>query len=875
VLALLFVVPQTAAILAQTSLSVEWSLHPVEASLRLASVAGTLSFFLLLFAVVFPPDPRLEHLRPTGTVAGRLYAAVEALHERAQGSSLRFSGAFLRMLHRMPTSRRRLVGTVVALLGATVTWQLGPAGIVARHDATDMASVWPGLLLGGTGLWVALLPHTFGGDARAVTWGWRVPMRAIGMIACAWVFGQLLWLHADASGSFHDTAPYSLWGVGFLVFLAAVVGRCIDGAAVRSPLPVKVLAAFGAFVVLAIAGSDSLEPDPPPPLIAGGSGAGEDWYAQAQARLDGMSKSDPVLLVAASGGGSRAALFAALTYEALDATPLDEHGAGRTLGDQVLFISSVSGGSLASAYYQHRHAASTEAGAEPAHGASLAALATPLRDESRRLLDQLDAQIAHRRERPDSTRGPSLEYLESYRASFARVGNSLEGWPGSPALGAPWLGNSRFVNAMRADFMAAVLRAVIEPGLSRGESITRLWKSWFGLERLDNRPGSGVDGAPLVLFNATEVEAGRRYVIGLPRLPAGLLGRSVGAMDDAGGERWVTAAEAARLSANFPWGFDVVNLPGRSGAKEQGASDALGIDLLDGGIVDNTGLDSLAVLFEALAPEAGDLGDNTADTPRRTAARSLLATLRERGVILVEIDAGARPSEASSAPGLRELTQPLRALEAAGALAAEATRAENIDRIRAVVDAEGAGSRFYNTVFVCNRVDNVRTAWSLGTHDQAVTILQFLAESQQVIPQLRAARVTLAAHDDISEMQAEADHVASESRAVGVAVLSDFASPEAQEIAQAYVPPIPGPSRWRAREQQAAPPPAEGDNADTAEVDDERRPRDGKRRGKRGKRARDAEDVVEDATQQLTEQAEQRLPVLDQSAGKRKKKKAR
>lgn len=58
---------------------------------------------------------------------------------------------------------------------------------------------------------------------------------------------------------------------------------------------------------------------------------------------------DTAIGLAVSGGGSRAALFAAGAFEAL--ARLKVNGMGRSLLEQVSYISSVSGGSLASAYY--------------------------------------------------------------------------------------------------------------------------------------------------------------------------------------------------------------------------------------------------------------------------------------------------------------------------------------------------------------------------------------------------------------------------------------------------------------------------------------------------------------------------------------------
>ena len=65
--------------------------------------------------------------------------------------------------------------------------------------------------------------------------------------------------------------------------------------------------------------------------------------------LTPVNSEDTVIGLAVSGGGSRAALFAAATFEALAQLKLE---AGPTsVLDRVSYISSVSGGSLASAYY--------------------------------------------------------------------------------------------------------------------------------------------------------------------------------------------------------------------------------------------------------------------------------------------------------------------------------------------------------------------------------------------------------------------------------------------------------------------------------------------------------------------------------------------
>lgn len=429
---------------------------------------------------------------------------------------------------------------------------------------------------------------------------------------------------------------------------------------------------------------------------------------------------------------------------------------------RILLISSVSGGSLASAYYQHAVVDGKGLGSRnELRNVRVEALGNAMRSESGALVRRAMTKFGEAKD-------PAMRDLVVH---FQAVDQQVGAWPGRAITEAPWLATSAFLDDMGSDFMAAVLRAVVEPDLSRGAAITRLWISRFGLGELDNAPGQA-PAAPLVLYNSTDVESGTRFVVGLPRLPAGLFGRSVGAMDDAEGKTWVSAAQAARLSANFPWGFDVVRLP------HQGS-----VELLDGGIVDNTGVDTFATLFERLAlaeHEAPPFSDSQAEKARR-----ILAKLRERGVLFVEIDAGARPSEGAGAGSLLAgFTRPLRALDAAGANSAFAARDENIDRVRSIVNSGADDGRFVHLTWVCNRIDNVQTAWSLGTRDQAVTTLQFLAEQHRLAPALRDLQQGFGV--DHAAFQASVDAEVMRTREMQIEVAST-AAPETRERASTAV----------------------------------------------------------------------------------------
>ncbi|HEY7204571.1 MAG TPA: patatin-like phospholipase family protein [Methylomirabilota bacterium] len=63
---------------------------------------------------------------------------------------------------------------------------------------------------------------------------------------------------------------------------------------------------------------------------------------------------DLLVGVAISGGGSRAAIFAAAVLEALARTPVKDAGGQRSVLERVQYISSVSGGSLATGYFAAR-----------------------------------------------------------------------------------------------------------------------------------------------------------------------------------------------------------------------------------------------------------------------------------------------------------------------------------------------------------------------------------------------------------------------------------------------------------------------------------------------------------------------------------------
>ena len=357
------------------------------------------------------------------------------------------------------------------------------------------------------------------------------------------------------------------------------------------------------------------------------------WFGQLVARLDEIPNDQPVVLVAASGGGSRAAITAALVYEELARMPVT---ADRTLADNVLLISSVSGGSLATAYFL------THASAATARAAT-----------------RFDPQT------------------------------------------------NEFVREMGTDFMAPLLRGVLNLRQERGSAVAAFWRDRYHWEDITDT-SARAKGRPLAVFNATHVQSGARVGFGIPALPAGLLSPALVAEElDPGLE--LDLADAVRMSANFPYGFEHAVL----GADPETGKAA---EIIDGGVVDNTGLDTLALLLEGVQRATTAPAPTEAAQKRRLLSQRARAGLLQRGILVLEIDAGARPSEPTGlAAHFPSFSKPLEAMSRAGHFNGGALRAQHLARLRAALPTGGAPAvvGVVRAGFDCNSQGDVITAWAL------------------------------------------------------------------------------------------------------------------------------------------------------------------
>jgi hypothetical protein len=513
-------------------------------------------------------------------------------------------------------------------------------------------------------------------------------------------------------------------------------------------------------------GMDTVETTRSDPKIT----AEADWLRYLDQRLDALPDDDgPVVLVAASGGGSRAAMFTALVLDAM-MTHIDPQGdlvtvlpedaaipKGHVLSardpkrpmlrDRIALISGVSGGSLATAYFRHAQSAASNPFRRSLQNTVESELIV-------RMNEQVD-YFTQEYQRDHPTEDPSSQVWECIRhycrsLSDRSPNKKLLAWPVSSA----------FVDEMCTDFMAPLLRGMMMTSLERGQYVSRFWEKRF--EWPSNPSYSGNDG-PLMLLNASEVRRGTRLVIGYPPIATGLLLESLSdhgkdrsatlrpeaprslealpldatekilatsALHSAYTER-VSLADGVRLSANFPYGFSVARM--RDFDEAHGLPE---IHVLDGGIVDNTGIDSLRHVLRALANLAED--DRPERAPLKAKARTILEKLRKRGVLLIEIDSGAKMGKpgwlASKVPAVSE---PLQCLNNAAYVGPHFSKEMFLDaEFNDILGGTEDNVAFRRLTFICNHSDDVMTAWSLGPQDKASVLVQFLFELEVNLKQM-------------------------------------------------------------------------------------------------------------------------------------------
>ncbi len=524
-------------------------------------------------------------------------------------------------------------------------------------------------------------------------WGPFPPSLRFAIVVAGWLLlGQAVW-HSVYSGGLASSRIATIWAVGMLGVLLLGLGRLVDGW-VADPwrrLPVALMAApFLTYATAWMLQRDHLA-DSAPPANA------DDWYAAALARLQAIPKDGPVLLVAASGGGSHAATFGTLVLETLsqppdqlfayaDATHTVPTHFSHPLSDYVWMLSGVSGGSVAVAHHVATHYGNGGRG-----------------------------QI-----------GTGAEMLNGYRSAFAP-----QGVPSDVGRLTGNLLRTHQLDDVLADFNAPALLGMLSPVSTRGSTLASFWNAQYGWESSFRAPSTVP--RPLVIFNATLAASGRRLMIGEPPIPQSLLSSwllsrpadipmtaisRITPVSLASISPTVrpTIGTAVRMSASFPWGMDMatVTTPAVPGGGDRPDLPARDLVVGDGGMVDNTGTASLTDILRGLRAESVQNAD----------AREILHELDERGVVVVEIDSGAKPVPERGI--LARVLEP--ALGPADALnSADYTRERMAVMLRRR-DLSGIISRSSWAAFAyCpkNAADTITTAWALGPQEKATLLQQF------------------------------------------------------------------------------------------------------------------------------------------------------
>ena len=467
-----------------------WNVH--DDWLR-AALFGVFVIFLGLFTLVaaflvVPLDSDSSRASAKETT-GKILQFIDRIYEKIPGSRLweRITDALMAIAERLSEGRQILLGSLlVACAVGLVFLPLAQQERTGWQGALSQRLAY-GLLLVGYALWY-LIPAT-----ESAKRGFAVVRRALGrylfLVTIAFLAGELLWRLPDWLPSLASFRYYTIWALAFLLFLLVGTARIIDAVPQRS---IKWLSVVAFILYLGIYPGPTLDPGVVPEGHSAHGDAGI-WFNRMQARIAAMPPG-PVIFVAASGGGSRAALFTglvleALSHEALDTPSGEGEGGKHTLDQNIALISAVSGGGLASAYYLN-HALDGHRTVVVPRGF--------LHDEVGDLTHQMAVEYyARYREKYDrevaEASTESLQDRDLRLAAFERTAEETKNLPSQASPRAPWLFTSAFVDDMATDFMAPLLRGVFLPWLERGNSVAGFWAERFGLDSVRQRsdPGAG------------------------------------------------------------------------------------------------------------------------------------------------------------------------------------------------------------------------------------------------------------------------------------------------------------------------------------------------------------------------------------------------
>ncbi len=703
------------------------------------------------------------------------------------------------------------------------------SGVWLLSAYTLASSTTPYLLFGGfaqmVGLWLLAaatwmaLGYRRWGDSNQASAErkqgfaaiWPSLGRVLSWIAMLGLLVELCWATAAAEVPMASFRLYTVSSIIHFAMLCIVFAALADLIQTHSIIPARwVFLPLVLTVVLTSGASTVADPPPPPRARAAMPDSAAvrpptGWIDALEQRIDQIPPG-PIVLVAASGGGSRAALFTSLILQMMAREPFprlpqlipsqQQDTDPGNWADRIAMISSVSGGSLASARYAFSNYDA---------GATIDELKYTTRSELiHESLDSLQAmrQDAHNfnpaaRCGSESDGDPRTDIVREADCDMQQLIEAVERVQNEPtALVDDAIHDvvrtaftSRLADEMSMDFMAPMLRGFITPSASRGNGLYHFWNHQFDWHDISQHSTPYDRTRPLLLLNASDADTGQRVTVGFPPLDPGFLPGALElsvldtdltrgdfdpvALSDFSAEPIdLSLARAVRLSSNFPFGFNVNEFSDDSQPPLIATADAKRhqrtLRLMDGGVVDNSGFDSLHAVFESLAVLA----------ERNPEGREsiLLNRIRGRGVVIVEIDSGAKPKRHVQGIGASFLSLPINGLSNAS----YTNSLRNVDRLQSELrdilsiqhndslaanlfdpnasyttdlDIDFTGQQLIAAVatmtpslnpiaetpqimhfkFVCSKIEQensaVMTAFALGPSDKAIVTNMFLIET--------------------------------------------------------------------------------------------------------------------------------------------------
>ncbi|GAA4465844.1 hypothetical protein GCM10023156_54080 [Novipirellula rosea] len=429
---------------------------------------------------------------------------------------------------------------------------------------------------------------------------WRRTGEVLSILLVSTLLLELVWVAVETSETF-EMSVYTVWAFLMLGFAGTLLAALLDFLYRNTYWPWRLITVLAFLLVVSLTSHIDLGPTDVPDVAERlRSVEPVDWVDASLRRLRNEPEG-PVIIVTASGGGSRAALVAALSLEIIE----DEFRQDGQHPACVWLGSGVSGGGLALAahYYPSDWQTSTQ-------------------------------------------------------------------------------------DAVTRDYLGPIFRGFLTPFSNRGESLTAYWDRAFPWQSIDQ---TSLDASkPLLAFGLADIDTGRRVIVGFPRLPKDWFSRWR-LEQTAEGERWtlsdkdhepyslstlqaggtqpnVRLTRAVRMSSSFPFGFEPTRIAAEVPEPNNGSDDQ--IHFLDGGMVDNTGVDSVLAILSKI------------ETTQIPSCQQLARELRRRGIFLIEIDAGAGSGDVAESGLLSRVTQPFGGYNRGVYAAAKRARDRNVAELR-------------------------------------------------------------------------------------------------------------------------------------------------------------------------------------------------